>query len=133
MQRRQEVERVVAFFVSLTGKRRKYVIGKYANPKYLKNINKDDLPCQYLNQQKAWMTSDILHKFLSQLSSSFKAQNQSKLLFMDFAGCPYDLKGRYSNIKLVFFPINCTTTYSSIHLFKRQSTRNCALLRCFLL
>ena len=101
----------VAFFVSATGERRKpVVIGKYANPRCLKNINKDDLPCQYLNQQKAWMTSDILHKLLSQLNSSFKAQNRSILLFIDSAGChPYDLKGRYSNIKLVFFPVNCTS------------------------
>ena len=95
----------VASFVSATGERRKpVVIGKYANPRCLKNINKDDLPCQYLNQQKAWMTSDILHKLLSQLNSSFMARNRSILLFIDSAGChPYDLKGRYSNIKLVFF------------------------------
>ena len=38
-----------------------------------------------LNQQKAWMTSDILHKLLSQLNSSFKAQNRSILLFIDSA------------------------------------------------
>ena len=66
----------VAFFVSATGERRKpVVIGKYANPRCLKNIKEDDLPCQYLNQQKAWRTSDILHKLLGQLNSSFKAQN----------------------------------------------------------
>ena len=90
-----------AFFVSATGYRRKpVVIGKYANPRCLKNINKDDLPCQYLNQQKAWMTYDILHKLLSQLNSSLKAQNRSILLFIDSAGChPYDLKGRYSKLQ----------------------------------
>ena len=33
------------------------------------------------------MTSDILHKLLSQLNSSFKAQNRSLLLFIDSAGC----------------------------------------------
>ena len=66
----------VAFFVSTTGERRKsVVIGKYANPRCLKNISKDDLPRQYLNQQKAWMTSDILHKLLGQFNSSFKARN----------------------------------------------------------
>lgn len=103
--KRSKERLTIAFFVSATGERRKsVVIGKYANPRCLKNINKDDLPCQYLNQQKAWMTSDILHKLLSQLNSSFKAQNRSILLFIDSAGChPYDLKGRYSNIKLVFF------------------------------
>ena len=107
----------VAFFVSATGEWRKpVVIGKYANPRCLKNINKDVLPCQYLNQQKAWMTSDILHKLLSQLNSSFKAQNRSILLFLDSAGChPYDLKGRYSNIKLVF-PVNCTSKLQPLDL-----------------
>ena len=70
----------VAFFISATGERRTtVVIGKYANPRCLKNINNDDLPCQYLNQQKAWMTSDILYKLLGKLNSSFKAQNRSIL------------------------------------------------------
>ena len=61
----------VAFFVSATGERRKpVVIGKYVSPRCLKNINKDDLPCQYLNQQKAWVTPDILHKFTFELLPS---------------------------------------------------------------
>ena len=108
----------VAFFVSATRERRKpVVIGNYADPRYLKNMNKDDLPCQYLNQQKAWMTSDILHKLLNQLNSSFKAQYRSIILFIDSAGChPYDLKGRYSNIKLAFFPVNCTSKLQPLDL-----------------
>ncbi|XP_015774180.1 PREDICTED: tigger transposable element-derived protein 6-like [Acropora digitifera] len=80
-------------------------------------MNKDDLPCQHLNQQKAWMTSDILHKLLSQLNSSFKAQYRSILLFIDSAGYhPYDLKGRYSRIKLVFFLVNCTSKLQPLDL-----------------
>ena len=65
------------------------------------------------------MTSDILHKLLSQLNSSFKAQNRSILLFIDSAGFhrdPYDLKGRYSYIKLVFFPANCTSKLQPLDL-----------------
>ena len=38
---------------------------KYANPRCLKNINRDDLTCEYYNQKKAWMTSDLLHTILS--------------------------------------------------------------------
>ena len=69
---------IVAFFVSSTGEMRKTSCNR--------------------------MTSDILHKLLSQLNSSFNAQNRSILLFIDSAGYhPYNLKGRYSNIKLVVF------------------------------
>ena len=118
--RRQEVKRAVncCFLRSATRERRKpVVIGQYANPRCLKNMNKDDLPCQYLNQLKAWMTSDILHKLHSQLNSSLKAQNRSIILFIDSAGChPYDLKGRYSSIRLVFFPVNCTSKLQPLDL-----------------
>ena len=107
-----------ALLVSATGERRKpIVIGKYANPRCLKNVNRNDLPCEYFNQAKAWMTSDLLHKILSQLNSFFKSKNRSILLFLDSAGChPYDLKGRYSNVKLVFFPVNCTSKLQPLDL-----------------
>ena len=63
------------------------------------------------------MTSDLLHKILSQLNSFFKSKNRSILLFLDSAGChPYDLKGRYSNVKLVFFPVNCTSKLQPLDL-----------------
>ena len=91
----------VAFFVSATRKRRKpVVIRKYANPRCLKNINKD---IQYLNQQKAWMTSDILHKLLSQLNTCFKAQNRSILLFDSAGRHPYDLRDVIPILTLCFF------------------------------
>ena len=38
-------------------------------------------------------------------------------MFLDSAGChPYDLKGRYSNVKLVFFPVHCTSELQPLDL-----------------
>ena len=108
----------VALIASATGEKRKpIVIGKYGKPRCLKSINRDDLTCEYYNQQKAWMTSHLLHTILSKLNRFFKAKNRSVLLFLDSAGChPYDLKGRYSNIKLFFFPVNCISELQPLDL-----------------
>eukprot|EP00794_Sanderia_malayensis_P014665 gene14665-16191_t len=108
----------VALMTSATGEKKKpIVIGKYANPRCLKNVHREDLPCQYYSQKNAWMTSDILHKILSQFNRECKAKKRSILLFLDSAGChPYDLKGRYSNVKLVFFPVNCTSELQPLDL-----------------
>ena len=108
----------VAQMTSATGEKKKpIVIRKYANPRCLKNVHREDLPCQYHSQKNAWMTSDILHKILSQFNRECKVKKTSILLFLDSAGChPYDLKGRYSNVKLVFFPVNCTSELQPLDL-----------------
>ena len=63
------------------------------------------------------MAAELLHKILSQLNCFFKAKGRPVLLFLDSAGChPYNLKGHYSNIKLVFFPVNCTSELQLLDL-----------------
>jgi hypothetical protein len=41
-----------------------WVIGKYKNPHYFKNINKNTLGCQYRNNSNAWMTREIFLEWL---------------------------------------------------------------------
>ena len=63
----------VALMTSATGEKKKpIVIGKYANPRCLKNVHREDLPCQYCSQKKCM--DDILHKILSQLNRECKAK-----------------------------------------------------------
>ena len=76
-----------------------------------RRVDINPLPVLYFNQPKAWMTSYIMHSILTKLNSQMKAQSRKILLFLDGAGChPSDLvvPGRYSNIKIVFFPPNTT-------------------------
>ena len=66
----------VALMTSATGEQKKpIVIGKYANPRCLKNVHREDHPCQYYSQKNAWMTYEILHKILSQSLNVLQAMN----------------------------------------------------------
>ena len=63
------------------------VIWKSASPRCFKRINKSQLPVEYYNQDKAWMTGDILDNVLSKLNAKMKKDGRKVLLFMDNAGC----------------------------------------------
>lgn len=50
------------------------------------------------------MTGEILDKVLTSLNRKFSSQHRNVALLLDNAGChPEELKGKYSNIKLIFF------------------------------
>ena len=74
----------------------------------------DLLPVKYFHQKKAWMTGDILHKILSDFNHKMIQQKRSVLLSMDNAGC--HPKGKYSNMKVVFFPPNTTLKLQPLDL-----------------
>ena len=89
------------------------VIGQSAKPRCFKSLNTANLPVYYRNNTKAWMNETIFKEWLLKLDKRFKSQNRKIILFLDnFSGhspnrdqLPYNL----TNIKLVYFPANCTS------------------------
>lgn len=82
------------------------MIGKSANPRCFKNIK--NKPVQYESNAKAWMTTSIFEKVLSNLDLKFRKQKRTILLFIDNCTAhPVDTK--LTNIKVIFFPANMTS------------------------
>ena len=88
-------------------------IGTSENPRCFKNINKANLPVYYRNNTKAWINATIFREWLIKIDKQMKTQNRKILLFLDnFGGhSPNNKEAPFAltNIKIVYFPANCTS------------------------
>ena len=89
------------------------VIGKSKNPRCFKQINKTNLHVLYRNNNKAWMNAVIFKEWLIKLDKKFKNENRKIIMFLDNFSGHHDTKStetlHLTNIKLAFFPPNCTS------------------------
>ncbi|CAI6354755.1 unnamed protein product [Macrosiphum euphorbiae] len=111
-------------------KLRLLVIGKSKAPRCFKNVR--TFPCDYVSQNRAWMTGDIFINWIKQLDLSFKKQNRNILLFVD--NCPaHPTTIPLENIKLVFLPPNATAKLQPldqgiIKVLKQKYRKNLVLI-----
>ena len=64
-----------------TGLLRPLLVGKFANPRCLKNVH--SLPVTYKHSKKAWMTAEIWKEWLQSLDRKMAQQKWKVLLFAD--------------------------------------------------
>lgn len=82
------------------------VIGKFQNPRCLKNVK--SLPVHYYANSCAWMNSEIFKDWVRLLDKKFKKERRKILLFID--NCPAHPKmENLQSITLIFFPPNATS------------------------
>lgn len=82
------------------------VIGKFQNPRCLKNVK--SLPVHYYANSRAWMNSEIFKDSVRLLDKKFKKERRKILLFID--KCPAHPKmENMQSITSIFFPPNATS------------------------
>ena len=83
-----------------------FVNGKSAQPRCFKNVK--TLPCRYQLQEKSWMDSFLLDKWVKELDKKFKKENRKSCSNVD--NCPAHpiIKGLKA-AELVFLPPNATS------------------------
>ena len=89
------------------------IIGKSVSPRCLQGLNRANLPGIYRANANGWMTGLIFKDWLMTLDRKMRSQKRHILLFLDnFSGhSPNKNEAAYelSNIKLAYFPANCTS------------------------
>ncbi len=122
------------------------VIGKAANPRCFKNVNRQALPVQYCNQKNAWMDSHIFsdwfhQQFVPAVTKYLKERGVTvkALLLLDNAPSHPDvstLVSKDGNIKALYLPPNTTALFQPadqgvIEAMKRRNRK--AMLQKLLL
>ena len=105
----------VVFFINAAGEKEPpIVIGKSKSPHCFGGLKDKQKPhgVPYYANKKAWMTSEIMDDILASLNQRLKREDRHILLLLDNAPChprDYQDSSTFSNIKVVFFPVNTTS------------------------
>ena len=87
------------------------IIGKYANPRYFKNINISNFQMTYQSNPKTWMLTTIFQEWLQEFNyrMACKYNEQRVLLLLD--NCPsHNFQGlTLSHVEVYFLPSNTTS------------------------
>lgn len=76
------------------------LIGKYKNPRGFKNLDFSRLGMKYEHNPKAWMRTEVFHRWLNDLNEIMMRRNKKILLTLDNAPVhPVDVE--FSNIELL--------------------------------
>ena len=88
------------------------VIGKYLNPRCLKNVDRSTLPVHYYANNSAWMDRDIMkHWFYNHFLPEVRQRYGTRkiILTLDNAGShPPDLSVSESQVEVRYLPANTT-------------------------
>jgi hypothetical protein len=94
-----------------------WIIGSALNPRCFKNVRADSLGCIYRANKKAWMRTDIMIEFLTDMNRRMIGQNRKIALLMDnfsaHKAAVEQLGGLtgLSNVRVVWLPENTTSHY----------------------
>ena len=87
---------------------------KLKKARCFKNIK--TFPCEYFNNNAAWMTTKIFLKFLDKFEKNMEKPKRNFLLFIhQRPAYPTDLL-KIDHVKVVFFPPNCTSKLQPLDL-----------------
>lgn len=107
---KQSKERITVFVCgNMMGEKYKLtVIGKSEKPRNFNLISK--LPLHYMNNSKAWMTTDLFYEFITKFNKFNLDNKRFAILFVDNCSAhPENLN--FSNVKIHFLPPNTTLSY----------------------
>lgn len=90
------------------------LIGKSRKPRCFKNVK--TLPVGYDSNRTAWMTANIFTEWLKKLDKDMKKRKRKILLFMDQSTAHPQDTDFLQNVKVVFFPPNCTSKLQPLDL-----------------
>lgn len=108
-------------------KRVPFVIGKSAKPRCFKNVK--TLPVTYRANSKAWMTNEFFSLFLRDFDDSIGKEKRKVILFIDNCSAHSPDVSFLKNVKVIFYPPNCTSRVQPldlgiIHSFKSHYRKN---------